>query len=295
MDPADLRGAYPALVTPMTAAGAPHLDDLARLVTDALADGARGVLVAGSTGEGALLTGEERAALTRTARDAAGPDAVVLAGASGPHLDALHDDVAHLGSAGADAVLVLAPATYPLRPAELVDAHLAVAERAEVPTLAYHIPQLTGSWLTGETAAELAAHPRVLGAKDSSPDPDRRAELIAGFATRGRVLLTGHAPSVARALDDGAAGAILAVGNLRQRAASALVAAHAADDRDAVARHQAALAATAAGLAEVDASAAAACKAALQLRGTIAERWCRAPLRSVDGPALDRVRTALLR
>lgn len=259
-------------------------------------DGASGVLVAGSTGEGTLLAPDQRVALTRAAAAVLPAGGVLLAGASGPTPAALDEDVAALAAAGADAVLVLAPHTYPLSPQELCDLHLEVAERATVPTLAYHIPQLTGSSLTPDTVRELAVHPGIIGMKDSSPDADRRAEFAAATCdVEDFTLVTGHASSLARALDDGVGGAILAIANLRMRAVAALLQAHAAGDGDAVARHQATLARAAEALAGVPGSTPAVLKAALQLQGLLTERWCRPPLRSLDARQLDHVRTALLR
>lgn len=291
--------ALPALVTPLTPDGEVHLGDLARLVTATLDDGAAGVLVAGSTGEGTLLDPVSRAALTEVARKTVDrhrrSDALVLAGASGPTMPSLHDDVARLAAAGADHVLVLAPHTYPLEPDELLAAHLEVAEHAPVPTLAYHIPQLTGSALTPATVAELARHDRVVGMKDSSPDAERRAAFVAATSAQDFGVLTGHAPTLQAALSAGAAGSITAIANLRLRQVLALHRAVAEDDEVAATRSQQRLGHTEAALRRGPGSLPAVIKAALQLEGRIEERWCRAPLASVPPPRLDRVRTALLR
>ena len=314
------HGSLPALVTPFTPQGEVHDDDLARLIDRAIDDGASGVLVAGSTGEGALLEPEQRVRVTRVARTvidalaaagggadpAASPSAKVggdaatrpllLAGASGSSVRALEADVARLADAGADLVLVLAPSTYPLDAEELVALHLGVAERAPVGTLVYHIPQLTGSALTAESLRPLAAHPRIVGMKDSSPDADRRSrvrEVVRSL--EGFELLNGDAPSLRAALAEGASGSITAIANVRQRQVAALHSAVAEQDHDGAERLQQALGATWAKLVGVGSSLPATLKAALQLEGVIAERWCAPPLRSVGPNRLDHVRTALLR
>ena len=289
-----LIGSMPALVTPLTPDGDIHEGDLEVLVGRAVDDGAVGVLVAGSTGEGALLEPEQRVLLTRRAR--AVTDATVVAGASGSTVTALHADVERLTEAGADLVLVLAPTTYVLAPEELVDLHLGVAERASTPTLVYHIPQLTGSSLTPETVRQLADHPRIVGMKDSSPDAARRRTFVE--ATRdvaGFEVLTGHAPTLQAALEAGASGSITAIANLRQRQVVALHRAVGSADTSAADGLQAALTSITDGLVAVGASMPATLKAALQLDGVVAERWCCPPLRSVGPGRLDHVRTALLR
>jgi dihydrodipicolinate synthase/N-acetylneuraminate lyase len=295
-----LEGSYPALVTPLRDPATLADDEVTRLVQRAVTDGAEGVLVAGSTGEGTLLEPEQRVALTRLAHAVLdGGAGQLLACASGPTLALLHDDVERLAAAGADVVLVLAPAIQPLRPEELVDLHVDVAERAAVPTLVYHIPQFTNSPLTPDAVRELARHERIVGMKDSSGNSDRLARFVAvsrdaEAAGEPFAVLTGHAPSLQQALEDGAAGSITAIANVRQRQVVALHDAVAGGDRSEAARLQAALTRVSDGIGAAGASTPAVLKAALQLDGVLAERWCRPPLRSVGPPALDRVRTALL-
>lgn len=294
-------GSLPALVTPLTAEREIDEDDVAGLVARALGDGAAGVLVAGSTGEGTLLTPGQRARLTRRARAAVDGAASgsrrpgLLAGASGPTPEALEHDVARLAEAGADAVLVLAPHTHPLTPDELADLHLGVAERAPVPTLVYHVPQLTGSALTPEALGRLAEHPAVVGVKDSSPDAERRARFVEVAADHeDTVVLTGHGPTLLTALRDGVDGSITAVANLRPHQVVALHDAVATGDADRASQLQDRLTRLSEAVGGVGASVPAALKAALQLDGVIAERWCRPPLHSVAPSRLDRVRTAML-
>ncbi|TVR22739.1 MAG: dihydrodipicolinate synthase family protein [Nitriliruptor sp.] len=320
--PVDLGGAFPALVTPLSDPTTLDPVGIGDLVRRAVSDGASGVLVAGTTGEGSLLEPEQREELTALARAAItdlGIEDVprLLAGASGPSLPALHADVARLGAAGADAVLVLPPPLQPLTPDEVADLHLAVAERAAVPTLAYHIPQLAGSPLTPDAVRRIAAHERIIGMKDSSPDADRRAAFVdVAAGVDGFTVLTGHAPTLAAALAAGVEGSITAVANVRLRQIVALHAAVASTDGrqvggsgertadDAVvgagqdgevARLQAGLTRLTAGIGAVGASVPAVLKAALQLDGILGERWCTPPLASVPGNRLDHVRTALLR
>lgn len=294
-----LRGSFPALVTPLTPDGDVHEDDVATLVARAVADGASGVVVAGSTGEGALLEADQRVQVTRRARttiDAGRGTATLVAGATGPTVAALQADVARLAASGADAVLVLAPSTYPLHVDELADLHVTVADTAEVPTLLYHLPQFTGSSLTPDALRELATHPRIVGLKDSSPDAERRARFIEAVSgTDGFAVLTGHAPTLRTALEAGADGSITAIANVRQRQVVLLHEAVVSGDGTAAAHEQAALTRSTEALTAVGSSLPAVLKAALQLEGTIAERWCRRPLRSVPPGRLDHVRTAMMR
>lgn len=289
--PPTLEGSLPALATPMRSPGEVDLAGYVKLCERALADGASGVLVAGTTGEGPLLTPEDRREMTRAVAASGG---LVLACASGATLDDVHRDVASLAGAGAQYVLVLAPNYYTLEPDEQVDAHRAVAERADVPTLVYHIPQLTGSALTPEAVAVLSRHDGIAGMKDSSGDAARQATFVRE-AAGGFAVMTGHGVTLATSLRAGAAGSITAIANVRQRHVVALHEAVAAGDDAEADRLQEAITACESGLGAVPGVAAAAIKAALQLEGVIEERWCAPPLRAVEPAHLDHIRTALLR
>ncbi|MFA9446727.1 dihydrodipicolinate synthase family protein [Egicoccus sp. AB-alg6-2] len=299
-----LHGAMVALVTPLDEGREVHLGDVEVLVRRAVGDGATGVVLAGTTGEGALLEPAQRETLTRTTRATvdglvttdAGPRPLVVAGASGATVPAVEEDVERLAAAGADAVLVLAPHTYPLTSEELTAYHLEVAQRTSVPMLVYHIPQLTGSSLEPAALPELATHPRIVGMKDSSPDADRRAAFAAEVADQDAfALLTGHGPSLAAALRAGVDGSITAIANLRLRQVVALHAAVGAGDDAEASRLQASITRTVEAIGAVAASTPAVLKAALQLDGLVTERWCRPPLHSIPPARLDHVRSALLR
>ncbi len=276
-------------------------DAVGVLVRRAVTEGADGVLVAGTTGEGSLLSPDTRSqvtALARTALEAERTDdrPLLVAGASGPSPAAVEEDVARLAAAGADHVLVLAPSLHPLSPDELADFHLDVAEAAEIDTLVYHIPQLTGSSLTPGAVRRVASHARIAGMKDSSPDADRRAAFVAATSDhQDFAVFTGHAPTLAAAVRAGVAGSITAIGNLRLRQVVALHEAIATGDDDRAEQLQERLTRLSADVAEVGASTPAVLKAALQLDGVLDERWCSPPLSSVPPNRLDHVRTALLR
>lgn len=286
-----LTGSVPELVTPMRSAGELDLPGLARLVEQAAGDGAGSVVVAGPTGEGPLLTPADRRAVTVTAATTGVP---VIAGASGATLDDIHADVERLAGAGATAVLVLAPGVLPLTGDEVAAVHTAVADRATVPTLILHAPQLTGARLDPEIVARLAAHRGIVGLVDASDDDTRRAAFVQRAGT-GLSVPTAWTPTAATARRAGVCGAALPIANLRGDQVVALL--DAVDDGDAAAAAEleASLAAAEAALGAAGGSLPAAIKAALQLAGRLDERWCVPPLASVPGSRLDRVRTALLR
>jgi 4-hydroxy-tetrahydrodipicolinate synthase len=166
--------------------------------------GVRAVVVAGSTGEAAALSAEERVALLTGTRKALPADVPVVAGTGGPSPRQAAALTRDAREAGADAVLALCPPrTTDPRPY-----YDAVAEAAgDVPALAYHFPQTSPPGIPLDLLPELP----VQGVKDSSGEPER---LLAELEVFDGWLYVGSASIVLMAGSLGIPGAILAVANV---------------------------------------------------------------------------------
>lgn len=192
-----------ALVTLFREDGALDAPATADLAAQLVGLGVRCVLVAGTTGEAATLTAEERDALVGAVRAALPPEVPVLAGTGAPTGRQAAELTVRACAAGADAVLVLSPAGVPdPRPY-----YEAVAEAATGPLLAYHFP---GASAPGIPVGLLPDLP-VSGLKDSSGDAGRllhERDVFAGDLYTGATSLVGLCGAI------GAAGALVAVANL---------------------------------------------------------------------------------
>jgi 4-hydroxy-tetrahydrodipicolinate synthase len=165
--------------------------------------GIRAVVVAGSTGEAAALTAEERLALLTETRRAVPSGVPVIAGTGGPSARQAAALTRAAREAGADAVLALCPSRNN-DPRPYYDA---VAEAAgDLPALAYHFPQTAPPGIPLDALPDLP----VQGMKDSSADPER---LLAELEVFPHPLYVGAAPLALLAGSLGIAGAILAVAN----------------------------------------------------------------------------------
>jgi 4-hydroxy-2-oxoglutarate aldolase len=207
-----------------------------------LADGLAGLVVAGSTGEAALLDEAERTALVAAAREVAPSDRLVIAGTGAESTRQCLTRCRAARDAGADAVLVVAPHYYAnaMTLAALRAHYQRVADASPLPVILYNIPKYMHFALPAELVAELAAHPNVVGIKDSSGD----ATMLAGFLAAQSetfTVLTGSGAGLHAALQAGARGGILAVSLFAGPTALAVVGAHAAGDAAAAAAGQAIL------------------------------------------------------
>lgn len=166
--------------------------------------GIRAVVVAGSTGEAAALTAEERLALLTETRRAVPSGVPVIAGTGGPSARQAAALTRDAREAGADAVLALCPPRNN-DPRPYYDA---VAEAAgDLPALAYHFPQTSPPGIALDHLGDLP----VQGMKDSSGDPER---LLAELEVFDGWLYVGSASIVLMAGSLGIPGAILAVANV---------------------------------------------------------------------------------
>lgn len=205
-------GVMGPMVTPFNADESLDLDGYEFNVRAHMAAGLHGVLVAGSTGEAALLGDDERRILIEAARGIVPADRTLLAGTgaeSTRHCIARCRDAA---AAGADAVLVVSPHYYSssMTPAALTAHFTRVADESPIPVLLYNIPKYAHFRLEPELIAELAQHENIRGMKDSAGDMTYFARYVESQSDTFDVM-TGHGGTFATALSLGARGGILAV------------------------------------------------------------------------------------
>ncbi len=204
--------ALPALVTAFRTDGSLDVDANRTNIETVGTRGARGVLLAGSTGQGPYLESGERAQLVRAAKDAS-TDMFVISGVHAETTQAAIAACAESADAGADAVLVVTPTTLVRgRVAAVEQFYLDVADSCSVPVLLYSVPGVTGWALPTDSAVRLAEHPNVVGIKDSGGDPDRVDAMRPAIAD-GFIVYAGASRALAPSAMHGAWGAITASAN----------------------------------------------------------------------------------
>ena len=165
-----LRGIYPATVTPYDDDGVFDAPAMRKIIRHQLAAGVHGFYVCGGTGEGLLLTREEHRAVAETVVDEVAGKVPVIS-----HVGAFQtaDTLARARDAqevGVDAMAALPPA-YFYKPDDeaLVQYYTELAGAAgSLPLLIYNIPQRTGVTMTPELYGRLLEVDNIVGMKDSS-------------------------------------------------------------------------------------------------------------------------------
>src|SRR3954451_11378218 len=200
-----LGGILTAMVTPFDSRGDLDEDATARLIRHLLENGSDGLVLAGSTGEGATMTDEEKVRLWEIGVAESG-DAPIVAG-TGTY-DTRHSveltERAH--EAGVDGMLVVTP--YYVRPNRRgIRAHYeAVAAATDRPIVAYNIPSRTATDMPNDLLAELAEIDNVVAVKQA------RYEDLAPI--EGLDLLAGNDDVFAKTMDLGGTGIISVAAHL---------------------------------------------------------------------------------
>ncbi|HOD51571.1 MAG TPA: dihydrodipicolinate synthase family protein [Candidatus Hydrogenedentes bacterium] len=193
-----IRGILPALMTPFKDGG---VDEkmLKKLVRFQLDQGCHGFFVNGSTGDGFLMTREERRRVVEVVVSEVAGQAKVIA-----HVGAVSSDEAaamavDARKAGADAVASVPPIYYPVE-LEGFELHMrTIGVAADMPTYCYYIPALTGHALGGDQFVEVTQRiPNLVGFKYTHSDMfllwwilDALGDRISVFNGSDQMLLQG--------------------------------------------------------------------------------------------------------
>ncbi len=199
-----------AIVTPCRGDASLNVDAFQGLARELVANGSDGLVVFGSTGEGATLTDDEKIDLCSAAVDAVGKRAKLIAGtgtystAHSVHLT----ERAH--ETGVDGFLVVYP--YYVKPPMrgFVEHVRAVAAATDKPVVVYNIPVRTVNVIETETFTELAEIPNVTAVKQAHDDLDQARAIV----EYGLDLYAGDDPLLLKHLELGGKGVISVTAHL---------------------------------------------------------------------------------
>ena len=166
-----------AMVTPFDPQGDLDLDGAAALARWLADHGTDGLVVAGTTGEGPVLSDSERRDLWRAVAEAV--TIPVIAGSGTADTRHSIELTKAAKEAGAAAALVVTP--YYSRPSQggLYEHFAAVAEATSLEIVLYDIPVRTGRRISPATMVRLAEdQPNVVAVKDATGDPAGAATLL---------------------------------------------------------------------------------------------------------------------
>ncbi|MBQ9210321.1 MAG: 4-hydroxy-tetrahydrodipicolinate synthase [Clostridia bacterium] len=170
------RGVGTALITPFTASGVDEAA-FARLIEFQIENGVDALIVAGTTGEGSVLTEAEYEGLIAFSLRQVAGRVPVIAGSGANDTRKAIDRTKLACDLGADGVLLVTPYYNKTTQRGLVAHFEAIADASSRPCILYNVPGRTGLNMQPETVAQLAEHPRIAAIKEASGNISQVARI----------------------------------------------------------------------------------------------------------------------
>jgi len=175
-----LQGIFTPITTPFYPDGNIYFKKLESNVAQYSKTPVAGIVVLGSTGEAILLSDQERRDVLKTAREAAAPHKVLIAGTGIESALETLRLTEYAATLGYDIAMVRTPHYYKsqMKPANMLAFYRTVADRSPLPVIIYNFPQATGYDIPAEVVIELAEHPNLIGIKESSGDVEKVRTMV---------------------------------------------------------------------------------------------------------------------
>ncbi len=207
---------YSGVVVPMATpvkAGSVDLAAVEKIIRS-FVDAGVDALVMGTTGEGNLVPQAEGIEMVCTAVRAAEGKITIYAGVTGLCLKEQVAQIEGFKEAGADVAVAILPSYYALTEEQMVGYYTALADASPLPVMLYNILATTHLSIPVEAVRRLAAHPNIVGLKDSERDLERMAQCIAvRNEAEDFAYFCGWAAQSAHSLELGADGIVPSTGN----------------------------------------------------------------------------------
>src|ERR1700735_1932675 len=175
-----LHGIFPAITTPFYADGNVYFKKLESNVEHYSRTPCAGIVALGSTGEAILLSDQERREVLKSAREAAAPNKVLIAGTGNESALETLRLTEYAAELGYDVAMVRTPHYYKkqMQPDNILAFYRTVADQSPLPVMIYNFPQATGYDIPAELVIELAEHPNLIGIKESRGDVEKVSTLV---------------------------------------------------------------------------------------------------------------------
>lgn len=206
------QGSIVALVTPFKD-NAIDLKSLFTLIDMHLQAGTHALVIAGTTGEGGLLTATEQQALFKQVVHYVKGAIPIIAGASANATQTCVQLATQAMDCGVDALLVMTPAYIKPTQEGLYQHYATLASQVPLPIILYNVPSRTACDLLPETVARLANFSNIIGIKDATGKISRLQALLQTCGDRIDVY-SGDDLTAAEWLLAGAAGVISVTANV---------------------------------------------------------------------------------
>lgn len=224
-------GIIPPMLTPLTAQETLDRPSLKRLVDFEIEGGVDGLFILGTNGEGAFLTTPVRQELAEATVEFAAGRVPVIAGLLEASTSRVIEGMRALAGRGLEGYVATTPFYFGgFNNTELLEHFRRIAGEADLPVLAYSIPQNTKVVMNAELMMRLPEVPNLVGIKDSSGDWTEFQLALAALKGSDFTVLQGMQSLLTVSLLAGADGGVPGHANVYPQLFTRLVAAVRAGD-----------------------------------------------------------------
>ena len=189
-DTSKFRGIFVAFNSLFDSEDKVYISSIKKLVRKYRETGVTGLYLCGSTGEGIMMSVEERKQLTEAVMEEVGGEMVIIVHVGACATKDAVELARHAQQVGADAVSAV-PSIYYRLPEESIRLNWdMISEAADLPFFIYNIPALTGYNLTLDLFKKMLQNPRICGIKNSS-DSSWQIERFKTIGGRDFVVFNG--------------------------------------------------------------------------------------------------------
>ncbi|MBI3709307.1 MAG: dihydrodipicolinate synthase family protein [Proteobacteria bacterium] len=174
---ANWQGVFPAATTQFDGEYRVDLAATRRVIETLIRDGADGLIVCGTVGEGTSLSAEEKRAVLEAAREVANRRVPVLAGVAEYTTELACRLARDAKRIGLDGLMVLPAMVYGGKPRETLAHFRTVAAATDLPIMLYNNPPAYRTDVTPAMVASLADVDTIVSIKESSGDTRRFTDI----------------------------------------------------------------------------------------------------------------------
>lgn len=207
------NGVVVPMVTPVTPNGFLDKPAVERIISSFVQAGVSPLLM-GTTGEGNSVSTIDGQELIETAVKAAEGQITIYAGLTGNCFIEQLKQAGYYSASGADVIVATLPSYYSLTPEQMENYYRRLADSIKGPLMLYNIAATTHMSIPIDVIERLAAHPNIVGLKDSERDLERMEKCIAIADERDDfAYFCGWAAQSAKSLELGGNGIVPSTAN----------------------------------------------------------------------------------
>lgn len=170
-------GLATAMITPFNQKGV-NFEEFGRMLEYQIENGADALVVLGTTGEPATMSGEEKAAVMEYAVKKVGGRAKVVFGTGSNCTATAVEASVRAEKYGADGILAVTPYYNKCTQRGIVEYYKAICAAVKIPVIAYNVPSRTGVNILPPTAEEIAKIPNLAGIKEACGNMQQICETM---------------------------------------------------------------------------------------------------------------------